>query len=1114
MKANQIRISSNNNQHGDSRRFQPRLATMLFASIVATLFSASAQATDYYWTTTNPPASGNWDTAANWSGAASFPGSLDNAFISGTNTGGSFNITNNVTVNNIQNLTYDFISGSVQPGTAGTITTVINPGKTLSVLGSQGFYITRDAGVKAGTTHKFIGDTLTVNNAAAQVVLNSGQGVGNNTAAIIDFSALTNFNATVNVFGVANSILTGTGGGGIGAGDQVVKCTLARTNIIKATHTEADYSAANFTNAIDLFRQDNTGISSSSDAANSFFAMGVSNLFLADSVGIGRGTAIKGSTAIAFANLVPAAGSPAGSAAGYTMEFNNRSYTSYAKFRNTDGTSRMSLLDLTVNGGGTNTATTGNRVGSIMTFVGGTVDMLVDQVWLAKNYTNAFSTKLTDAGFGFDTGTVDANTVIAGYMAYTNASFCDGWLYVGTNATMRINQTLTLGYTPTNDPTGAFLASEIQTFGQVQIAGNGKLYANQINVGLVSTNNQIIDNGLLVVSNSIASSAASLTTLSMGASAQIALFVTNGITPIYVTNLLTAASSAFFNIASFDTNGISTWPVTNTLVSYKVAGTHNVSVGIKPAGATNLNMYVKDDTANNQIILITTTNVQKHLVWRGSPGNTLWDHTSPNWTNTDSGGITAFSDNDIVTFDDSAPSGNCNITIGDSVTPASILVANSVNQYVFNRNNNNIYSIGGCSLTKTGTNSLEIDSMPTSIAITVNNGLLTGSGTVNSIIVASGASMNFAGTDATSLDDSGNATLALGGVVTGAVNIQSGASFANAGTTYGAFTMGTGSTVNNSGLMTGIGSATVTTNSILNNAGTIYSLGTLTVALGGTLVDTFAGSAGQSPGSINVGTLIVNGTFKPGGNSVSTTKVTDYDYAGGSPSPLLAPNGRVQLNAGSVTVLKVDMGLAPGQTNTVLLSQNQVFGPSQNFKAFNGGTLVISNLNAIAKPFAAGQTFKLFARYTDINGDIRYPDPALNTTNAYPIIQPSTPGPGLVWDFTQLYPHGTIGVLSATDPSRIFTLTNNGSYVINNGSNIVTQLSWPADKAGGWVQVLNAALTNGLRATNWISLNGNYGNTNVGIQIMSDTNVWFITNTLVADPNAVGSATFFRFVYP
>ena len=130
-------------------------------------------------------------------------------------------------------------------------------------------------------------------------------------------------------------------------------------------------------------------------------------------------------------------------------------------------------------------------------------------------------------------------------------------------------------------------------------------------------------------------------------------------------------------------------------------------------------------------------------------------------------------------------------------------------------------------------------------------------------------------------------------------------------------------------------------------------------------------------------------------------------------------------------------------------------------------------------------------------------------------MQPATPGSGLRWEFDQLYNHGVIRVVSASDPSFKFTLTN-GTYVWNdNGTNrVVTQLTWPEDKTGGWIQILSTTLTNGLSATNWISPNGNYGSTNIGIQIMSNTNVWFITNNVIADPKTLGSATFYRFVYP
>ena len=846
------------------------LATWLKLAALAAAFLplVSAQATDYYWDTTNG-LSGNWTSpTVGWVGGGAPSSSADNALIVGTNTTSSIFITNDVTTT-VGNLTYDLVVGTVTPVGSGTFTTVINPGTTLSVLGSQGFYITRDVPIKFGSTHTFIGNTLTVNNSAANFILNGGNGPNANTAAIINFSALTNLNVTVSVFGVANSILTGINGGGNTNGDEVVKATLARTNVITALHTEADYTAANFTNAVDLFRQDNVSISTGSDAANSFFALGISNGIFADSVGIGRGTAIKGSTAIGFSILYPS--TTAGSAAGYSMQFNKKDYSSSAYFRNTDGTSRMSLLDVTVNGGGTNAAPTGNRVGSWISFVGGTVNMLVDQIWLAKNYTNTFSTKLTDAGFGFDKGTVNANTVIVGDMQYTNASFCNGWLYVGSNAVMNINNNLTLGYTPTNDTAGLFVAAEMQTFGQLEVDGNGHLYADQINVGLFGTNNAVTVNpgATLVVTNTIATVTNSLCNLSLQSGANLTLFVNPTITNVFTTNLLNGASPALINIAAY--SGADSYPATNVLIHYQTIVSHNVHIGTLPAGYNN--MQVVDDGAGN-IDLIVSTNAPKNLVWQGGQNN-LWDHASTNWIDTSLNAptnITKFTDNDTVTFDNTAGVPT-NISVYEAVSPAAITVTNwNTNQFVFSAGGGSIASAG---LTKKGTNSLEID-CPTALSVVVTNGSLIGNGSVSSVtLLNTNASMNFAGTVATSLTSGGRATLASGGVINGSVTTSTGGVVTNAGTMNGALSsLPSGTVLYNSGLINNAGSPTINTNATLINAGTIYA-GTLTVALGGTLIDAVPGSTGQSPGSINVTTLQVNGTFYPGGGGISTTKVTD-----------------------------------------------------------------------------------------------------------------------------------------------------------------------------------------------------------------------------------------------
>jgi hypothetical protein len=350
--------------------------------------------------------------------------------------------------------------------------------------------------------------------------------------------------------------------------------------------------------------------------------------------------------------------------------------------------------------------------------------------------------------------------------------------------------------------------------------------------------------------------------------------------------------------------------------------------------------------------------------------------------------------------------------------------------------------------------------------------------------------------------------LAAGGTISGSVSVQSGGVLNNAGTLNGSLSISSASTVNNysAGVMNAVGALTVPTNAVLNNAGVIYGT-TVNVSLGGTLSDTYSGSTGQSPGSLNVVSLTIAGTFKPGGGSINTTKVTDYS----SPSnPQLNPNGRLLLASGSTTYLEVNMDNPAVQTNSLVLAQNQGFGASQAFKAFNGGKLVITNLGSTH--FAAGQQFKFFGNYV-ANSDCG--TAGLNTTNAYPFIVPAVPGPGLVWDLSQLISQGYIGVLSASDPSLFFSITNS-AFTFSDGTNsfVVNQLTWPTNKIGGWVQQLKTTLTNGLSATNWASLNGNYGATNDGIQIMSQVNTWYITNTVVADPTAPGSAVFYRFVYP
>ena len=277
----------------------------------------------------------------------------------------------------------------------------------------------------------------------------------------------------------------------------------------------------------------------------------------------------------------------------------------------------------------------------------------------------------------------------------------------------------------------------------------------------------------------------------------------------------------------------------------------------------------------------------------------------------------------------------------------------------------------------------------------------------------------------------------------------------------------------------------------------------MTVNLGGTLIDTVNNVNYSTPGSINVSSLTISGTFKPGNGSIKTTSVTDLDK---NNSPQAGTAGRVTLSPGSTTIMEVDMDNPSVQTNSFLLSRQMVFGPSFGYKSIGGGTLVITNIGT-STSFAAGQSFQMFGVYYDGTAP---GNAGLNTTNTYPIIVPATPGPGLVWEMDQLFSQGIIRILSANDPLRTFSLTSSAA-VVTGTNQIAVTLSWPTNNQGGWLQVLNSTLTNGLSATNWVNITGNY---NANLNNMSLTNMWYITNTLVANPTNPGSATFYRFVYP
>jgi len=1022
------------------------------------------------WAQTNGGSTGNWSDATKWSGGA-VPLTTDSVYIDHSVAGPWTNIVDSS--RSIQDLIFLTAGANDNKDINLSVNTTIAAGQTLSVLGTNGFAIGNYKSDGFNVYFNFVGDTLLVSNSLANFSISESHNANDSKWMTVDMRSLTNLNLHVSKMDISD--VTAIKNGPLLT--SLVNFYLAQTSSITATWTD-DYNKPSFDTSITYMRETEKFNNNNAQSGNAQFRLGNSSKFNADSFGVGLGN-VNSSGSAAFSMTF-----------GYRVTFaslNDAAPTSSAIFRNADGVSRMSLLAVGVDTGLGKLLVNNSGV---MDLHGGMVDMLVDQIWLGQTRTNNTGDangKNIAGGLWFDWGTVDCNTLLAGNMKYTNnCGTTIGMVRVGTNGTLVVNSNLVLGKTP-SDVTG-FEIQAGKVSGQLQIDNGGTIRTKQITVGQFSANNNITVNsgGTLEVSNTVGTLTTKLSSLTVNSGGALTLHKNAANTLVYVTNLV--SSGGVINIGSVTGAG-SFAPI----ISYEPGFGESASfvAGSVPSG---YNASIFNNTTTHTIDLTLTTGTPKTLVWKGYTDNN-WDNTTKNWLDSATGLHTNFSTGDSVVFDDTASFNTVNVAEDvvprQSVGVDGMIMTNNLNAYTFSGAGG---IRGAASFSKYGTNSVEIDNY-SEIAVTVNQGLLTGSGTIGSAIIASGAAGSLLGGGTVLGDIVNSGSLTNSGTINGKLTAQTGSTVNyNFGTLGGALTMQAGTLVYNSGTFNSIGSATVVSNSTLINAGTIYG-GSVTVDKGGSLSDLVPGSSGVSPGSINVTNLIINGTFNPGGSGIATTKVTNYRLDGNQSGP---PAGRVQLNAGSVTTFYFNSTNA--QPYTKLLSQNQVFGPSQNFKAINGCTLVISNVGPTA--FTAGQSFKLFGLYYN-DGNIL--DAGLNTTNSYPIIVPTTPGAGLLWDMSQLYPGGTISVVSAA--SVQFALTNT-AYVINSGSNVVNHLSWPSDKIGGWVQQLNTTLTNGLSATNWITPSGGYLTNLTGV---SDI---YITNTLVADPTAPGSAVFYRFVYP
>lgn len=1010
----------------------------------------------------------NWSTAGNWNGGT-IPGVNDEVIFSQGGAQTSLVTNSIVDVNTtIASLRFALVDSKTNFQTV-----LINPGVTLNITGTNSLSELRDiinSNASMNVTIAGQAATLNVANESGNFALLNDA----NVKSLLDMHLLGNFAADVNRLAIGDqgsypnftNLTANATGGNVGRPKQYSPTfNLAATNVMKAVYVDP-YNYTNSTNRLFAFELSNNG--NQQTANNPAVALGASNLFLMDGFCIaGNG----GETAVL----------------NFNTNFSSINPNPTAYFRNTDGVSRMSMFaicDLATsftNGTGNTKA---NAPGVDFSDGNGYVDALVDRLVMSHDAPVSMNGGMTaQSRMSIGKGIFDVNTAILGDQAQGDQlqlNYCQATLIISNTAIFKVNNDLELGYTTadledTSDPGS--------TFGQISIGPGGTVEANQIGVGGVTKAsgdvgindghgglNQITisTGGLLIVSNTLADATpnGSLGLLSMSGNATLELFIDGSInrTNVYVATLTTSGSGNTLKIGAINNLTV---PAQVPLISY-AAGFPTLGLSL-PAGFIGA---IINNGAGKTIDAFITTGTPKSLVWRGSQ-SANWNQTDKNWLDLNTGLQTNFINLDNVSFDDTA-SIPTTISVQGQVIPGAVGMTNSVNSYIFN----GVGSISGSAvLTKTGTAPLEIDAS-TTLSVALNQGSLTGSGTINSINSAAATTVNYAGTVTAGLTCSGTATTS--GTVGGFLDVKTGGIYTNLNTLNGPITLEAGSFVNNEGTIGDMfPNGSVATNATLLNSGFINdgggsptSLnGTLTINSGGTFEDTGAGSM-----TLFRLTLSSGCTFIPGGGGLGTTVINSDGSTANFP-------GRLSMGAGSKTLLYVN-----GASYTKLQSGCVDYGPSQNGQAQNGSTLIITNLGA---PYTAGEVFQFFGN--SFNGGNPLPDGT--STNSFPIIVPSTPGPGLVWDLSHLWPGGNIGVIVPP----IVTLTNSIARV--NGTNIVVSLSWSSDQAGWVVENQSRPITLGisLNNTNWTRISGS--NTN-----LSET----LTNTFQSGTNAV----FYRLVFP
>jgi hypothetical protein len=958
----------------------------------------------------------------------------------------------------------------------------IQSGATLSVTGPKGFRIMRDNkfnGTQFGAKFSGGGKLLISHpNAVIAHILDAQPAVG-----LWDMRALNSFETDVSrlALGDFREFPNYSTNGSVGQGSGVANFAsrfvpaiyLALTNVIKASYVDPDnYLNPGIRNyALTLGNNEAQGTTS-----NMRFVLGLSNAFFLDSICFGQ----------------------SGSGGSGNL-YNFNATNSYALFRGIGGlSSRMSVW---VQGDPAGTINSGSNVRGVgVDFVNGQIDALVDRLYLGRSRTNTAGMTVQGTltiGGAYPGSIFDVNTAILGYQEADNlgtgasaVSGPAGTINVNSNATLKVNGTLHLGYTVAT-------ASGLPTYpencaGTLNINNSGTVMASNILAGgvtklSVTRNISVNNSGRLIVTNQLGTADGPLNSLTLANNAQLTLHgVAVGQTTVYC-KTFSAASACTINIPAIA--GYVSGTVTIPLISYVTPSP--VISGLSIIPPPGLYFLTANDNGAGIINVTFGNRVPQTVVWRGTTD--VWDTSTLNWV-TQIGSITTnFNDGDSVVFDDSVGGGSTTVNIIGTVAPGQVFAANGI---VVSNNNYTFASgtiSGSATLRKAGTGTVTINAI-LSPGVLLAQGGLAGNGTVGPTTLQNGTTMTaFSGTINGGLTAS-NATVTVSGTVNGGLTVQAG-SLANVGTVNGTITL-------------------TTNNVLLNNliGGNLYASVPWSVPTNAMLINNGMIRQYAPGGVVNAG-LTVNGSLLGRGiiSSFGTNAIADVRVTmgaggtlqiGNSPNEITNLTIAVRLDLINTSTTTFDVNNSTFVNDQILLTEGFNFG-KVNFGAGNGlgGTLFINRI--------AGPQFNLATTIYPFNLVANIPD---NAQPAIPQIIP-TPAPGLVWNTAAVISNLT---LTVTGPPF---MTNYVGTATNGTRSLV--FTWPSDYRGWRLEQQTNSLAVGLESpsTNWTTVFTGLGGTN-SLYYPDITNApndfYYRSEVTISTTNSgvVYPAAFYRLNYP